>query len=68
VANKGGSREIQRALIPTPLLNADYYTMSVSLQPAIIKFALDEYVPAFAQKVRKGPHYYPADIYKRLGI
>ncbi|MCX2695091.1 molecular chaperone Tir, partial [Pseudomonas sp. DCB_CB] len=41
VANKGGSREIQRALIPTPLLNADYYTMSVSLQPAIIKFALD---------------------------
>lgn len=68
VANKGGSRDIEKALIPSPFLNADYYTISVSLQPAIIKFALDKYVDAFKAKKNKGPHYYPDNIYKELGI
>lgn len=68
VANKGGSRQIERSLIPTPFLNADYYTISVSLQPAIIKFALDKYVEVFKSKKNKGPHYYVESVYTSLGM
>lgn len=68
VANKGGGRTIKREFIPEPLLNADYYTISVSLQPAIIKYALDGYVPAFHKKTRTGPHYYKEEIYTKLEI
>ena len=68
VVNKGGSRQIERGFIPTPFLNADYYTISVSLQPAIIKFALDKYVEAFKNKANKGPHYYVESVYSNLSI
>lgn len=68
VVNKGGDRTIRRDFIPAPLLDADYYTISVSLQPAIIKFALDEYVPVFHKKTNKGPHYYTDQVYKSLSI
>lgn len=68
VANKGGSRLIQRELIPTPFLNADYYTISVSLQPSIIQYALDGYVQVFKSKANKGPHYYLESVYEKLGI
>jgi hypothetical protein len=68
VANKGGSRFIREEFIPKPLLNADYYTLSVSLQPAIIKFSLDEYAEIFNKIAKRGPHYYPDEIYKKLGI
>jgi len=68
VANKGGSRFIKEEFIPAPLLNADYYTISVSLQPAIIKFALDKYTEAFNNTTNKGPHYYLGETYKNLGI
>lgn len=68
VVNKGGDRSIKREFIPTPFLNADYYTISVSLQPAIIQFALDKYVGVFKNKTNKGPHYYVDDVYKKLGI
>ncbi|MCX6503281.1 MAG: hypothetical protein NT132_12925 [Microbacterium sp.] len=41
VANLDGDRTIDRNFIPDPLLAADYYTLSVSFQPSIIKYALD---------------------------
>lgn len=68
VANLDGDRDIRRNFIPTPLLEADYYTLSVSFQPAIIKFALDNYAPAYASSSKTGPHYYKDDIYARLGL
>lgn len=68
VANLDGDRGIDRSFIPTPLLNAGYYTLSVSFQPAIIKFALDNYAPVFASSTATGPHYYKADVYARLGL
>lgn len=66
VANSGGSRKIERSLIPTPLLDANYYTLSVAFSPAIIKFALDNYAPHYAGSDKTGPHYYKQDIYSRL--
>ncbi|GKT17391.1 TIR domain-containing protein [Acidovorax sp. SUPP2522] len=68
VANKDGDRTIDRGFIPAPLLDASYYTLSVSLQPAIIKFALDNYAVAFAASAKKGPHFYEKEIYSKLGI
>lgn len=68
VANLDGDRTIDRNFIPYPLLNADYYTLSVSFQPAIIKFALDNYAPAFASSSATGPHYYKEHVYAQLGL
>lgn len=68
VANLDGDRNIDRAFIPKPFLDADYYTISVSFQPKIIKFALDEYVPAFSSSNKSGPHYYKAHVYSSLGL
>jgi hypothetical protein len=68
VANLDGDRSVDRNFIPKPLLDADYYTVSVSFQPAIIKYALDGYVPAFGAGGRSGPHQYNAEVYKGLGI
>ncbi|WP_336512440.1 TIR domain-containing protein [Pseudomonas gregormendelii] len=68
VANKGGSRFIREEFIPAPFINADYYTISVSLQPAIIQLALDKYVEVFNSKTKKGPHYYLGSTYDSLGI
>lgn len=64
VANLNGSRNIERTLIPQPFLDADYYTLSVSFQPAIIKKALDGYAPQYAGSGKTGPHYYKSDIYR----
>lgn len=68
IANKGGSRSIKNEFIPTPFLDAEYYTISVSLQPKIIKFALDEYTEVFKKENRKGPHYYLDETYRKLGM
>lgn len=68
VANLDGDRTIDRNFIPTPLLNADYYTLSVSFQAAIIKYALDNYAPKFASSDATGPHYYKEHIYSELGL
>ncbi|ETB33802.1 molecular chaperone Tir, partial [Mycobacterium avium subsp. hominissuis 10-5606] len=55
IANLNGSRLIDKSAIPQPLLDVNYYTVSVSFQPAIIKFALDGYVPVFlSEKDRAG--------------
>ncbi|OZD01384.1 molecular chaperone Tir [Rhodococcus sp. 06-235-1A] len=66
VANSGGSKKIERSVIPSPLLDADYYTLSVSFSPAIIKFALDKYAPQYAASDKAGPHYYEQHIYDKL--
>jgi hypothetical protein len=68
VANLDGDRRIDKTFIPQPLLDADYYTLSVSFQPKIIKFALDEYAAGFASRSSKGPHYYKPETYTKLGI
>lgn len=68
IANKDGGRFINKSFIPKPLLGADYYSLSVSFQPKIIKFALDKYAPIFSGSSNKGPHYYTEDIYKKLGL
>lgn len=68
VANLDGKRTVDRTVIPQSLLDEDYYTLSVSFQPAIIKFALDNYAPAFATNGKTGPHYYDSDIYQKLGL
>jgi hypothetical protein len=68
IANLDGDREIDQNVIPRPFLDADYYTLSVSFQPAIIRFALDRYVPAFLQSRKRGPHYYKPRIYQDLGL
>jgi hypothetical protein len=68
MANLDGDRMIDTSFIPKPFLDDDYHTISVSFQPAIIKYALDSYVPSYATSGRTGPHYYKAEIYKKLGI
>lgn len=66
VANHDGDKTINRNFIPRPLLDADYYTLSVALSPAIIKFALDNYSSQFASSDKTGPHYYKQSVYDRL--
>ena len=70
-ANINGSRNIQTSKLPTTLASP-YYTISVSLQPKIIKYALDGYVNAFNSNTGSnplvGPHYYEEDVYTDLGI
>lgn len=68
IANRDGGRLINKSFIPKPLLDADYYSVSVSFQPKIIKFALDNYAPNYNGSSKKGPHYYTEDKYKKLGL
>ncbi|MBB3815355.1 hypothetical protein FHY13_003747 [Xanthomonas arboricola] len=68
VANLDQDRKVDRNFIPKPLLDANHYTVSVSFQPAIIKFALDKYVPKYSKKRGEGQHEYPASIYQDLGL
>jgi len=68
VANLDGDRDVDRNFIPKPLLDADYYTLSVSFQAAIIRFALDNYAPTFATSKKSGPHYYEPQIYRGLDL
>lgn len=68
VANLDGGRHVDRDVIPKPLLAADYYTLSTSFQPAIIKFALDNYAPVHATSSSTGPHYYKEHVYSDRGL
>lgn len=69
IANLDGDRSVDKSFIPQPLLDAPYYTISVSFQPAIIKYALDQYAPYYATNVEQvGPHYYTAETYAKLGL
>jgi len=67
-ANIDGSRNIQVDKLPTKL-SKPYYTISTSLQPKIIKYALDDYVPEFMSNSTKvGPHKYIDSVYEKLGL
>jgi hypothetical protein len=68
VANHDQDRRIDEDFIPDQFLDNDYYTCSVSFQPSIIKYALDNYASKYAGSGKSGPHYYTEDKYKRLGI
>jgi len=69
VANLDGDRTVDRNFIPKPLLDADYHTVSVSFQPAVIQYALDDYARAYATSTNKtGPHQYGASIYSSIGL
>jgi len=68
VANHDGDRKIDRGFIPNQFLGADYYTMSVSFQPKIIKYALDNYAPGFANSDKSGPYQYNPSVYEALGL
>ncbi len=68
IANLDGDRKIDRNFIPKPLLDDDYYTMSVSFQPKIIKYALDNYATEFSSSDDTGPYYYKASVYESLGL
>lgn len=68
VANLDGDRRVDKAFIPRPLLDADYYTLSVSFQPKIIQFALEKYAASFPSGGKTGPHYYEPPIYAKLGL
>lgn len=68
IANKDGGRNVNSSFIPKPLLDADYYSLSVSFQPKIIKFALDKYAQIYSGSSNTGSHYYTEEIYKKLGL
>ncbi len=68
VVNLDQGRVVDKALIPSPFLNADYFTLSVSYQPAIIKYALDNYAVSYSKSDKKGPHQYSDKVYKDLGL
>jgi len=68
VANLDGDRTIDKSFIPKPLLDARYYTVSVSFQAKIIKYALDNYAVGYASSSNSGCHYYKASVYTSLGL
>lgn len=68
VANLDGDRTVDRGFIPAPFLDADYYTISVSFQPKIIQYALNDYAPNFASSTNKGPYYYTTNVYDSLDL
>lgn len=68
IANLDGKRTVARSVIPQPLLDADYYTISVSFQPSIIRYALDNYAPAYSASGKIGPHQYKPEVYSDLGL
>lgn len=69
--NLDGSRGILREKLPTSLL--EQYTVSVSFQPKIVQYALDNYIDDFAKNAtakppKSGPHLYRTSVYTDLGL
>ncbi len=67
-ANLSGSRVSNSELIPAELRDA--LTLSVSFQPSVIKYALDDWVERYRAEKREksGPYYYKASVYEQLGL
>jgi hypothetical protein len=59
---------VQNPKLPAALTGS--YTVSVSFQPKIIKYALDSYVDGYAvaKRTKTGPYLYPASVYAGLGL
>lgn len=68
ISNLDQDRTIDRNFIPQPLLDTGHYTVSVSFQPKIIQYALNNYVPGYGEKKGQGPHQYNASVYQNLGL
>lgn len=68
VANLDGDRSVDRNFIPKPLLDVAHYTMSVSFQMKIIKYALDHYPAAYPANKGKGPYQYNPSVYEGLEL
>jgi len=62
IANLNGSREINKQFIPSSLHNR--YSISVSFQPKIIQYALNNY----KNTGKAEPHKYIAKVYEDLGL
>ncbi len=70
-ANLSGSREVASGRIPTAMKGD--YTMSVSFQPTIIKYALDKFPEEHAANKQRstpntGPYQYTPSVYQSLGL
>lgn len=68
ISNLNGDRTVNKRFIPDPLLDCDYYTMSVSFQPKIIKYALDDYAANFTSSDKRGSYTYKSFVYDDLGL
>lgn len=68
VSNIDGSRKVVNANIPKPMLDANHYMACVSYQPAIIKYALDNYVDEFKTGKKSGAQTYNESVYMKLGL
>lgn len=73
-ANLNGSRESEEHRVPAALV-APLYTISVSFQPAVVAYALDNFPAAFRANPSKtgtdkktGLYYYKSSVYQELGI
>lgn len=64
-ANLNGSRNVQRERLPRSL--TDQYTICVSFEPKMIKYALDDFVDedARTRATKSGPHTYKEHVYVR---
>lgn len=67
-ANLNGYRRVRTDRIPAVL--AAQFTLSVSFGPAIIRYALDDYVGRFAAERadKKSPRFYLPNVYENLGL
>lgn len=69
VANLDGARRGKSGTnIPAPFADKEYFTMSVSFGPTIIKYALDYYVPDFNSSEKTGSYCYNESVYENLGL
>lgn len=67
-ANLSGSRSVQSSRLPSRLTGQ--FTISVSFQPTIIKYALDDFVARYPAERRSKttPRSYKDQVYHRLGL
>lgn len=68
IANLDGSRKGVPGNIPAPFATEDYYTMSVSFGPTIIKYALDNYAANFSSSDNTGSYSYKESVYEGLDL
>lgn len=68
IANLCQTRTIVDANIPKPILDAKHFTASVSFQPRIIQYALDNYASSYAESDMQGSHQYGDKTYTGLGL
>jgi hypothetical protein len=68
ISHLDGSRGAIESNVPVPIYDSVLYSMSVTFQPKIIKYALDHYVEAFPSTTKTGPYHYKDSVYESLGL